>query len=133
MSKFKLAACSLVALLMSGSVLAGDPVDEVMEGCSAEIENYCSQVTLGEGRLMACFYAHEDKLSVGCLHALYDAAAALDAAIDALVYIATECETDIDTQCGDIVPGEGRVLNCLTSARDSLTERCSTALDQVEE
>jgi hypothetical protein len=35
-------------------------VDKVTTACEPEIKAYCSQVTLGEGRLLACFYAHED-------------------------------------------------------------------------
>ena len=133
MFRLKSTVLCLVAVIFASPLYAGDPVEGVMKGCSAEIGNYCSQVTLGEGRLMACFYAHEDKLSVNCLHALYDAAAALDAAIDAMVYIATECEADIDEFCGQTVPGEGRILNCLSSSRDSLSESCSAALQDAEE
>ncbi|NIV22045.1 MAG: hypothetical protein GWN51_00030, partial [Gemmatimonadetes bacterium] len=50
-------------------------IDGVMKACDAEIQAYCSQVSPGEGRLLACFYAHGDKLSGQCEYALYDAAA----------------------------------------------------------
>lgn len=133
MFRLKSTFLCLAAVFFVSPLYAEDPVEEVMEGCAAEIGNFCSQVTLGEGRLMACFYAHEDKLSENCLHALYDAAAALDAAINAMVHIATECETDIDQFCGETAPGEGRILNCLTSSRDSLSESCSMALQEAEE
>lgn len=109
-----------------------DPLAYVMEGCGAEVENYCSQVTLGEGRLAACFFAHEDKLSNRCQHTLYDMALALEAAMNTLVYLATECEGDIDNLCADVEPGDGAILNCLTAQSDSLSESCSTALSDVE-
>ncbi len=35
---------------------ADDLVEHLIEACEPEIESYCSQVTLGEGRLLACFY-----------------------------------------------------------------------------
>ena len=133
MTKFKRIVITMVLAIMAGPLAAGDPVENVMEGCAAEIENYCSQVTLGEGRLMACFFAHEDKLSNQCIQAVYDGAVALDEAINALVYIATNCETDIDEFCSEVEPGEGRILNCLIASSDSLSESCSTAMSDVEE
>jgi len=132
MTKLKLLALSMIAVLFSNPLFA-DPVDDVMESCSAEIGQYCSQVTLGEGRLMACFYAHEDKLSSQCLNGLYDAAVALEQALEALVYVATSCEADIDQFCSEVEPGEGRMLNCLSSERDSLSATCTKALAETEE
>ena len=134
MKNLKLFAPALFLAAMVGSAQADghDPVENLMEGCGAEIENFCSQVTLGEGRLMACFFAHEDKLSNRCIHSLYDAAVALDRAINALAYVAAECGSDIDKFCGDVVPGEGAILNCLSASRDSIGEQCSTALSDIE-
>lgn len=132
MYRMKLLTVCLVAGAFSNSLFAGDPIEALMEGCDAEIKNYCSQVTLGEGRLLACFYAHEDKLSNQCIHAVYDAAVALEEAVDALVYIASSCETDIDEFCGGIEAGDGAILNCLTAERESISETCSTALNDVE-
>ena len=125
------------AICMFGIVSAhaeeADPVEAVFTGCAAEIENYCSQVTLGEGRLAACFFAHEDKLSGQCQYALYEGAVALEQAINAMVYLATSCESDIVTHCQGVEAGDGRILNCLLSQGENLTEECSTAMEQVEE
>ena len=38
--------------------------------CSQELRNFCSTVTPGEGRLLLCMQAHEDKLSAQCELAL---------------------------------------------------------------
>ena len=48
-------------------------VETVANGCKAEIETYCKDVTPGQGRMLACLYAHSDKLSGKCEYALYDA------------------------------------------------------------
>lgn len=143
MKTLKIISLAIVLSAMSGSVQAQeeeaiaaveqDPLAYVMKGCGFEIENYCSQVTLGEGRLAACFFAHEDKLSSQCQHTLYDMALALEEAMDALVYIATECEGDIDTLCADVVPGDGAILNCLAAEAESVSEQCSAALSSIEE
>ena len=39
---------------------------QVLEGCSSELTQHCAEVTPGEGRLLACLYAHGDKLSGQC-------------------------------------------------------------------
>lgn len=115
----------------SGAALAEDLVTTIEQGCKAEIEKYCSQVTLGEGRMLACFYAHEDKLSGQCQYALYDAAARLERAISDLNYVATQCETDIKTHCGAVEIGEGRILECLNSKPDVVSAPCKQAIVDV--
>ena len=141
MKTLKIICLAVVLTAVFGSVQAQEAEatveDEALaylkEGCGAEIENYCSQVTLGEGRLAACFFAHEDKLSSRCQHTLYDMALVLEAALDAMVYLATECETDIDQFCSDVEPGDGAILNCLMASNDSLSESCSAAMGELEE
>ncbi len=66
-------------------------IDNVMEACETEITAYCSQVTPGEGRLLACFYAHEDKISGRCQYAVYEGAALLEQFAAAVTHVATEC------------------------------------------
>ena len=39
-------------------------VESVVKGCEKELTSYCSNVTPGDGRVLACLYAHSDKLSV---------------------------------------------------------------------
>ena len=77
-----------------------DIVDRTMEACKADIESYCSQVTPGDGRLLACFVAHEDKISGQCSYSLYQAMAEFDAFVNALAYVASSCEADIVKHCG---------------------------------
>jgi len=105
-----------LAILLMGITSANAQqglVETVANGCKVEIEKYCSQVTPGEGRVLACLYAHEDKLSSKCEYALYDAAAQLERAVAALSYVANECDADLEKYCKSIAPGEGRLLDCL--------------------
>ena len=54
----------MALLLSAGAAKAQeDVIEDALEACKPEIETYCSQVTPGDGRLLACFVAHEDKLS----------------------------------------------------------------------
>ncbi len=106
-------------------------VENVISACETEITSYCSQVSPGQGRLMACFFAHEDKLSVQCINALYDGMTALEQAVDAISYVASQCEEDINTKCGETVPGEGRIAECLLDNKAELSASCSGAIDEV--
>ena len=107
---------------------------EFTKGCEAEIEAYCSQVTPGQGRLLHCAAAHEDKLSGQCSYALYQAASLLEQLSVAIAYVAQSCETEIKTLCGDVKAGEGRILSCLEGNSESLGDACKKALaDTVSE
>ena len=106
-------------------------VENVVQACQSEIENYCSQVTPGQGRMLACFYAHENKLTVQCINALYDGMATLERAVEAISYVAGQCREDIQSQCAATVPGEGRIAECLLNKKAELSSRCSGAIDEV--
>jgi hypothetical protein len=125
----------IVSVLFSfaGNVSAQDIVSAVQKGCATEIQSFCSQVTQGEGRLLACFYAHEDKLSGQCQYALYDASAQLERAVSALNYVAGQCEDDIVANCAEVQLGEGRVVECLNSNSESVSAACKQALADVLE
>lgn len=140
-------ASLVVLLVFAGTALAEKPmvpakkameqagqniVKTVAEGCKKEIETYCKNVTPGEGRVLACLYAHEDKLSGHCDYALYDAAAQLDRAINALTYVANECGDDLDKFCANIEPGQGRLAECLKKNEAKVSGRCKQAFKDVE-
>jgi hypothetical protein len=103
-------------------------VRTVAEGCKAELETYCKDVTPGEGRVLACLYAYEDKLSNRCEYALYDAASQLQIAVTALTYAANECRDDLKAYCSSIEPGQGRLLQCLNKNNAKVSSRCKQAL-----
>jgi hypothetical protein len=107
------------------------PVETAMEGCKKELDMYCKSVTPGEGRILACLYAFEDKLSGRCVYALYDAANQLERAVMALRYLANECKGDVSSLCADTVPGEGRILKCLEKNEAKVSSRCKQAAKDV--
>jgi hypothetical protein len=127
----------LASALMLGAVGAAPAAaqqslaEEVLEGCGSELETYCTEVTPGEGRLLACLYAHGDKLSGQCEFALYDAAVRLERAISAITYVASECRADIESMCADVEMGEGRIAQCLVDNRSDLSDSCDRALTDI--
>jgi hypothetical protein len=109
-----------------GASAQQDLVETVKNGCKTELESYCSKVTPGEGRVLACLYAHGDKLSGRCEFALYDAAVQLERAVAALTYVANECDADIEKYCAKVEMGEGRILECLK--KNKISKRCTQAI-----
>jgi hypothetical protein len=122
-----------IALVFAGIVFAETigPVEVVADGCKKEIDTYCKVVTPGEGRVLACLFAYQDKLSPRCEYALYDAAAQLERAIAALTYLANECRDDLKSYCSDVKPGEGRLLNCIDKNMAKVSSRCKQAIKDV--
>ncbi len=125
----------VLAVSAAAPAIAQDSLLEyVLTSCEADLKQYCSQVTPGEGRLLHCAAAHEDKLSGQCSYALYQAASLLEQLAVAIAYVATSCETEIKTLCSDVKAGEGRILSCLEGNTESLGDACKKALaDTVSE
>ena len=126
-----LIALAVLSLLVSIANAQQGLIETVANGCKMEIEKYCSQVTPGQGRVLACLFAHEDKLSGKCEYALYDAAVQLERAVAALSYVANECDADLEKYCASIAPGEGRLLECLEKHDKEVSGRCKQAIKDV--
>ncbi len=121
-----------MVMVFGTQVLAAETiVDTVAKGCKKEIETYCKEVTPGEGRVLACLYAYEDKLSGQCEYALYDAAVQLERALTALSYVANECRDDLMKFCSDIKPGGGRLMACMEKNEKQVGDRCKQAMKDV--
>jgi len=132
MKRTVLVAIAGVFLISGTTAWAQDDIIEgVMKACEPEIKTYCSQVTPGEGRLLACFYAHGDKVSARCEYALYEGVAALEQFTNAVTYVATSCHDDLIKYCADVEMGEGRVGTCLLEHKADVTEACRQAIDDT--
>jgi hypothetical protein len=107
-------------------------IETVATGCEKELSAYCRGVTPGDGRILACLYAHADKLSGQCEYALFDAAAQLERAVAVLTYLVNECGDDLDKYCIDVPAGEGRLLDCLNKNEKNVSSRCKRALTDTD-
>lgn len=129
MTKTRKVIFTLFALGFTAPALAQDTLLEyVVESCKGDLEQYCSTVTPGEGRLLHCVAAHEDKLSGQCEYALYQAASLLEQLTVAIAYFAQSCETEITSLCANVEMGEGRMLNCLAENEDKVGDACKKAI-----
>jgi hypothetical protein len=106
-------------------------LDTFSKGCQQELTTFCKDVTPGEGRILACLYAFQDKLSPRCEYALYDSIGQLDRTMTNLSYAVGECREDLKSFCADVKPGEGRLLDCLNQNEAKVSKRCNAALQEV--
>jgi len=115
---------------MSGpNVLAQESlIEHLVDACKSDIQNYCNQVTPGNGRLLYCMAAHEDKISGQCLYAFYQTAEVLDHLAVAMNYLFQECGADIQNLCSDVAVGEGRLLACLEVKEEHVDDSCKKAI-----
>ena len=124
---FVLAVSALILLNASSAVRAQD----VLKACEADIKTYCSQVKLGDGRLLACIYAHEDKLTAKCDLAIADAADQLDWFLSSVREAIAICAPDIEKHCADVAAGQGRIYACLRIKKDEIGDDCRVVVDKV--
>jgi hypothetical protein len=125
-------------LVVAGLILTGGRaqaeetlVDSVKKACNKELTTFCKGVVPGEGRVLACLYAFEDKVSDKCAYAVYDAVDQLERAVAALKFAAGECKEDLQKYCADVKPGQGRGLACINKNEKSVSQRCKDALKQT--
>jgi hypothetical protein len=131
----KLAVLSVVVVSLLSATVGARADDSLVEGlkkaCHTELTTFCKGVQPGEGRILACLYAFQDRVSGKCAYAIYDAAAQLDQAATALKFAAAECKDDLLKYCGDVKVGNGRVKACLDKNEKSLSDKCKDALKQT--
>ncbi len=131
--KKKIILLTLAAGIFFGShLMAQDAlVEHLIQACETDIRSYCSQVTPGEGRMLHCMAAHEDKISGRCQYAFYQAATVLEQLATAVAYVASQCETDIETHCRGVAMGEGRILMCLNENKADVSDACNQAVSDT--
>ncbi len=106
---------------------------EVRVLCSRELTTYCADVAPGGGRVLACFAAHEDKLSPACEFALYNSASTLERTAVVADFLVSQCASDVANYCQPVQPGQGRLLNCLKLHGGKLTPNCRAAVSMAEQ
>ena len=82
-------------------------VAKLESACAKDIKKYCSTVTPGEGRMIYCMQAHEDKISAKCAFELGEAATSVQTAADALKDAVIACKAEINGVCGKTTAGPG--------------------------
>jgi hypothetical protein len=111
----------LMALVAGNEQLAAQ---SIFESCAKDLETYCAAVTPGNGRTLACIYAHEDKVSDECDVATENAASLLDWFFETMRYVYDRCADDVQKHCAGTEFGGGRIFSCLNEKISELTDAC---------
>ena len=101
--------------------------------CGDDLKKYCSTVTPGEGRIVLCMQAHEDKISVGCASALDEVVLQVETTADHLRDAVDACRSDVDKFCAKTLPGQGRLAACLAANRTSVSKNCAEAVQKLQD
>ena len=105
-----------------GRDAAGNQEQVMKNGpCASDIQTYCSDVTPGRGRIMACLKAHDDKLSSACLRHE-------QAMVNQFREVRKACHSDVQKFCKDVKPGVGDVMRCLKQHEADLSQTCKNEL-----
>ena len=105
------------------SVLLMAPVGAMAQGaavrqaCGAQIEQHCTGVQPGEGRLRACVKENFAAFSEPCKQAILSSVAVVRA-----------CKADVQRTCPDIQPGGGRIQACMKDHFAEYSEPCKQAI-----
>jgi hypothetical protein len=140
-----LAFLPLLAIPLAGSASAQTDVSKAIQeklaaeatkleqSCAEDIKKYCSDVTPGEGRLIYCMQAHEDKIGPKCAYDLAEAATDAQLSMDSLKEAISACKAEISGVCGKIQPGQGRIAACLFANKSTASKACGEILGKLEE
>jgi hypothetical protein len=101
--------------------------------CANDIKNFCSTVTPGEGRMIYCMEAHEDKISPKCAFDLEEAATDVQLSADNLKEAVMACKAEITGVCGTTTPGEGRIAACLIANKTTASKSCADAIQKIQD
>jgi Cysteine rich repeat len=107
-------------------------VTKLENACASDIKKYCKDVTPGEGRMIYCMQAHEDKITPKCAYELGDTAGSVQATSDLLKDGVIACKAEITGVCGKIQPGQGRIAACLIANKSTASKDCADAIQKVE-
>ena len=108
-------------------------IQKLETSCGEEIKKYCSTVTPGEGRILYCMQAHEDKISPACEYGLVELESQVQATVDLFREAVTACQGDIDKFCAKTQPGQGRIAACLAANRTSVSKNCVQAVQKLQD
>jgi hypothetical protein len=128
-----LAVALLATLVSIGVAYAQDRPEQyaaaLKTNCAKELRSQCKGVAEGHGRLLACLYSHENKLSAKCSTTVDGSLERLGAMLGALANVTRVCEADARRLCNGVQPGYGHLIDCLSKARKAVSARCNATLD----
>jgi hypothetical protein len=110
----RLAVLAVLLLAPAGAMAQGAVV---RQACGTEIEQHCSGIEPGEGRLRDCVKENFAAFSETCKRAMLSSVAVVRA-----------CKADVQRTCPDTQPGGGRIQACMKDHFTEYSEKCKQAI-----
>lgn len=89
----------------------------VRQSCGSEIQQHCTGVQPGEGRIRACVKEHFVEFSEPCKQALLNS-----------VTLVKACKADVQRTCPNVQPGGGHIQACMKDHFAEYSEPCKQAI-----
>ena len=89
--------------------------------CGEDVQQFCIGVRPGGGRLVQCLSSHIDELSAPCGNMI-------SAAGRGGAKLRAACDQDLQQFCVGVQPGEGRLVQCLSSHTNELSAACGNMI-----
>lgn len=119
MTKLLFRICAVFVLMMT-LILSSSSEEQDIEKkgpCRTDYERFCKNIKPGKGRIAACLKSHESELSQSCKNHIEDVK-------EKSAEFRKSCRDDVKKYCNGVRTGGGRVLSCLKSNRNSLSDPC---------
>jgi len=94
--------------------------------CREDVAKFCKDVPPGQGNIMKCLKEHENELSPACKEH--------QARMGNRRHEGQgECKADADRLCGNVKPGEGRMMQCLKEHENELSPQCKARMQSRQQ
>ena len=110
---------TLCLLFLSFTAFAKGP-------CAEDREKLCAGIEKGEGRIAKCMKENEASLGQACKDHLAKMK-------DARKEIKEACQDDVESLCGDVQAGEGRIMKCMKDNKEKLSAACQSEIQEKKE
>jgi Cysteine rich repeat len=107
-------------------------VAKLEKSCGRDVKKYCSSVTPGEGRILYCLQAYEDKISPKCVYELEETTSGSELLFENLKQAVSACRAEISGKCSTVQPGEGRIAACLLQNMSTASKECTEAVQKLK-
>jgi hypothetical protein len=130
MKKLVAGAFAVATIISSSTAFAQQ---NLVSDCAPDIAKYCSNVTPGAHRIVACLISYEDKISPRCRMTAYMGSDDLGVRMKALKAMAKSCSADILQYCSSVSAGGGRIYDCLIKNKATLTDQCRNQVPTAQQ
>ncbi|OGR60750.1 MAG: hypothetical protein A2X36_02635 [Elusimicrobia bacterium GWA2_69_24] len=128
----ELILCAILTFTAAGAAAAPKGAQDKDADCKADVEKFCKDVPLGEGRVAQCLNGHEAGLSEPCRKRVAQRRERRQKLKVDMEKALQACRVDLDKHCRS-TRKNARRLDCLGSHEAELTPLCKDFADRLIE